>query len=60
METPVRLCCFTRHAGVECPDGTFMCQHCFEKIPVADAWRDESGAAWDVCKPCRAREAAHV
>lgn len=51
-QPPIRLCCMTRHLGVLCPDDTFMCCMCFEKVPKADAWRDTEGQAWDCCKPC--------
>lgn len=52
---PVRLCCFQRHLGPECPDGTFMCAACFEKFAVTDAWQDGEGQRWDLCRECGER-----
>lgn len=46
-DPPVRLCCFQRHYGVQCPDGTFMCCSCFGKFPVAEATD-----GYDVCQRC--------
>lgn len=48
---PVRSCCMTRHFGPVCPDNTFMCCLCFEKVSTADAYEDDEGR-WDMCKPC--------
>lgn len=55
-ESPVRLCCMTRHWGVECPDGTFMCCICFEKARVEEAHVQDDGTRIDVCSECAAKE----
>ena len=55
---PVRLCCFTRHWDAVCPDNTFMCCLCFDKIAVEDAYVDDEGGKWDACEPCMAIDMA--
>lgn len=56
-EPPVRLCCFTRHWGPGCPDGTVMCCSCFEKVKYEDLAVDPAdGLRIDMCKPCHQRE----
>lgn len=50
-EPPVRLCCMTRHYGVECPDGKFMCCLCFHRFDVDDA-AVQDGDRVDVCQSC--------
>lgn len=56
MESPVRLCCFQRHNGVVCPDGSVMCAICFDRVAVDDL-AVEAGSRIDVCKPCHRAEA---
>lgn len=53
---PVRLCCFQRHYGAQCPDGQTMCCLCFEKFPVGGLSLDPDGKPWDVCIACDAAE----
>jgi hypothetical protein len=36
--------------------GTFMCMQCLDGLPIADAWVDEEGQAWDVCQQCHELE----
>jgi len=36
--------------------GHFLCQLCFERFQISDAWHDEDGTAWDVCRACKAAE----
>lgn len=52
-EPPVRLCCFQRHYGAQCPDGRVMCCVCFNSFVVADL-ATENGVPLDVCKACAA------
>lgn len=52
MEAPIRLCCMTRHIGPVCPDNTFMCCCCFEKVAVDDAYTMSNGTIVDMCQPC--------
>jgi hypothetical protein len=42
----------TRHYGVVCPDQTFMCCVCFDKIPVDDAYVEPDGTRIDMCQAC--------
>lgn len=51
-EAPVRLCCFERHYGVQCPDGKVMCELCFDRFEVSDLNVTEDGNPENVCKPC--------
>lgn len=51
-EPPARLCCGQRHWGPVCPDRTFMCQQCFRKCQLDEAWEDEEGQRWDICDVC--------
>lgn len=34
------------------PDGWFLCMSCFESFLIAEAFEDEGGQKWDVCKGC--------
>lgn len=38
------------------PEGYFLCVECFEGRPVEEAWADETGQRWDVCRACKAAE----
>ena len=55
-DPPVRLCCFQRHNGAQCPDGAVMCCLCFYRFPVAMLSIDDSGDPVDVCIDCSERE----
>lgn len=60
-EPPVRVCCFQRHYGAQCPDGLVMCCQCFERFPVDQLDVDEEdGQHIDVCLPCALRERMDV
>jgi len=50
-EPPVRLCCFTRHWGVVCPDGRVMCQICFDRFEQ-DQLAVDDGQKINVCQTC--------
>lgn len=51
VQPPIRLCCGQSHNGAVCPDGTFMCCLCFDKVILASAYEDAEGR-WDMCRPC--------
>ena len=43
--------------GALSPLGWPYCCLCFRPLNVADCWRDDQGAAWDVCRLCKLAEA---
>lgn len=55
VEPPIRLCCFERHFGPVCPDGTVMCCLCFGKYEQ-DQLAMDGGVKIDVCKDCYMNE----
>lgn len=54
-EPPVRVCCFQRHYGVQCPDGKVMCCLCFSRFDV-DQLSEENDQKIDVCLSCADQE----
>lgn len=50
-EPPVRLCCWERHIGVQCPDGLVMCCLCFSRFSIDDL-AVEDGTTTNVCQKC--------
>ena len=33
-------------------NGTFFCMICFDVFPVGEAYEDDKGQKWDICKLC--------
>lgn len=58
-QAPVRLCCFQRHWGVECPDGKVMCCICFGRFDVAELHTfTGDDKPTNVCAECGVQEEA--
>ena len=55
-EPPVRLCCFQRHYGAQCPDGKVMCCICFERFTLEELNKTPEGKLEDVCNACAMNE----
>lgn len=36
--------------------GRIFCSICFESLPVEEAYMDDQGQRWDMCKECGERE----
>lgn len=48
---PVRLCCGTRHWGVQCPDGLVQCCICWNRVKP-DYLVVVDGVRQNVCLDC--------
>jgi hypothetical protein len=40
------------------PEGQFLCVLGFESLPLSEAYVDDAGQAWNVCKVCHAEDEA--
>lgn len=41
-------------------EGYSLCALCFEAKPVFEAWTDNKGLAWDVCRACQKLESERL
>ena len=55
----IRSCCGQSHDGPVCPDNSFMCCLCFDKVKVEDAYNDGE-TKWDMCIPCGIKEEQYL